>query len=140
MRKYLIILQLLICCRAKKASSEIRKKILDSKESVVLNSLHVTEAVVKNTPASIHKDFLTPELLGSMKALVEGQNTTMSKAIDKVLEILGEWKAAFGDDAAYKGIHNTFNELERGGYYIPQATIASASYMQKVLKNDYTNL
>lgn len=106
--------------------------MLDSKESVVLNTLYVVEAVVKNTPVSVHRDFLSAELLGSMKAIVEGQNASMSRAIDKVLEVLGEWKAAFGDDTAYKGVTTIFNELERSGYYIPEANLASASYMQKV--------
>ena len=67
-----------------------------------------------------------------MKAIVEGQNAGMSRAIDKVLEVLGEWKAAFGDDTSYKPIVTIFNDLEKGGYYIPEANLASASYMQKV--------
>lgn len=116
----------------KKASSEVRKKLLESKESVVLNAMFVVEAIVKNTPSSIHREFLSQELLTSMKALVENQDSGMSRAIDKILEVLGEWKAAFGEDSAYKGVSNVFTELERGGYYIPEATIASASYIKKV--------
>jgi growth factor-regulated tyrosine kinase substrate len=117
--------------RAKKASAEVRKKLLDTKETVILNALSVIEAIVKNTPGPIHQDFLSSDLLGSMKAIVVGQNTSMSRAIDKVLEVLGEWKAAFGEDNAYKGIITTFNELEKEGYYIPEANLASASFMKK---------
>lgn len=94
--------------------------------------MFLVEAIIKNTPSSLHRDFLSPELLGAMKSLVEGQNSSMSRAIDKVLEVLGEWKAAFGEDSSYKSVSNLFNELERGGYYIPEATLASASYIKKV--------
>ena len=40
-------------------------------------------------------------------------------------------RAAFGDDTSYKPIVTIFNDLEKGGYYIPEANLASASYMQK---------
>lgn len=93
------------------------------------------DSIVKNTPAAIHKDFLTSELLGALKAIVEGQGPSMAKAVDKALEMLGEWKAAFGDDPTYKIVQTTFNDLEKGGYFIPEATLASASYMQKVCKS-----
>lgn len=115
----------------KKASQEIRKKLLEVSESTVLNALYLVDSVVKNTPSAVHKDFLSPELLGSLKAIIEGQDSGMAKAIDKALEMLGEWKAAFGDDSNYKVIQTIFNELEKGGYYIPEAQLASASYMQK---------
>ena len=116
----------------KKASQEIRKKLLEANESTVLQTLYLVDSVVKNTPSSIHKDFLSTELLGALKAIVEGQGPSMAKAVDKVLEMLGEWKAAFGDDSAYKVVQTTFSELEKGGYFIPEASLASASYMQKV--------
>ena len=116
----------------KKASQEIRKKLLEVSESTVLNTLYLVDSIVKNTPLAVHKDFLSPELLGSLKAIIEGQDSGMAKAIDKALEMLGEWKAAFGDDSNYKVIQTIFNELEKGGYYIPEAQLASASYMQKV--------
>ena len=117
---------------AKKASQDIRKKLLDANESTVLQTLYLVDSVVKNTPAAIHKDFLSTELLGAFKAIVEGQGPTMAKAVDKALEMLGEWKAAFGDDSSYKIVQTTFNDLERGGFFIPEANLASASYMQKV--------
>ena len=117
---------------AKKASQDIRKKLLDANESTVLQTLYLVDSVVKNTPTAIHKDFLSTELLGAFKAIVEGQGPTMAKAVDKALEMLGEWKAAFGEDSSYKIVQTTFNDLERGGYFIPEANLASASYMQKV--------
>lgn len=95
--------------------------------------MFVVESIVKNTPSSIHREFLSPELLGSMKALVENQDSGMSRAIDKVLEVLGEWKAVFGEDSTYRGVTSVFADLEKGGYYIPEATIASASYIKKVM-------
>lgn len=121
-----------IIVSAKKASQEIRKKLLDANETVVLQTLYLLDSIVKNTPSSIHKDFLNSELLGALKAIVEGQGPSMAKAVDKALEMLGEWKAAFGDDPIYKIVQTTFNELEKGGYFIPEANLASASYMQKV--------
>ena len=97
----------------------------------------MVDSIVKNTPSGVHKDFLSSELLAALKAVVEGQGPSMAKAVDKVLEMLGEWKAAFGDDTTYKNVKTTFNELEKGGYFIPEATLASASYMQKVKLTSY---
>lgn len=55
----------------------------------------------------------------------------MPKAVDKVLEMVGEWKVAFGDDQAYKQVHSLFFELESSGYMIPEAKLATASFMEK---------
>ena len=52
--------------------------------------------------------------------------------VDKVLEILGEWKTAFGSQAAFKAVTDVFAELEREGYCIPETKVASAAFMQQV--------
>ncbi len=53
-------------------------------------------------------------------------------AVDKALELIGEWNSAFGQQAGYKAIHDTFGELEREGFVIPEAQVASAAFIQKV--------
>ena len=90
----------------------------------------ILDSVVKNTPAKVHKDFLTSELLGSMKSVVENQGTKMAKAVDRILELLGEWKAAFGDDNNYTRITTILNDLEKDGYFIPEAQVNTANYMK----------
>ncbi len=52
--------------------------------------------------------------------------------MDKALELIGEWKSAFGEQAGYKAIHDTFLELEKEGFVIPVTEVASAAFIQKV--------
>ena len=51
--------------------------------------------------------------------------------MDKALELIGEWKAAFGEQAGYKAINTVFSELEKNGYHIPVAPVASAAFIKK---------
>lgn len=59
----------------------------------------------------------------------DGRN---AKAVDKALELIGEWKVAFGSQSGYKAVNNVFGELEREGYHIPEAEVASAAFIKKV--------
>ena len=47
------------------------------------------------------------------------------KAVDKALELVGEWKVAFGQQGDYKAIIDVFFELEREGYHIPETQVSS---------------
>ena len=58
------------------------------------------------------------------------QDGRSDKAIDKALELIGEWKAAFGSRAGYKAVNEVFEELEREGFYIPEPQVASASFIK----------
>lgn len=51
--------------------------------------------------------------------------------MDKALELIGEWKMAFGEQSGYKAINTVFAELERDGYHIPMAQVASAAFIKK---------
>ena len=53
------------------------------------------------------------------------------KAVDKALELIGEWKAAFGDQTGYKAVNTIFAELEREGFHIPMSQVASAAFIKK---------
>lgn len=53
------------------------------------------------------------------------------KAVDKALELIGEWKSAFGEQTGYKAINTVFSELEREGYHIPVTPVASAAFIKK---------
>lgn len=53
------------------------------------------------------------------------------KAVDKALELIGEWKTAFGDQTGYKAVNTVFTELEREGFHIPMAEVASAAFIKK---------
>lgn len=55
-----------------------------------------------------------------------------AKAVDKALELIGEWKMAFGSQSGYKAVHDIFGELEREGYHIPETEVASAAFIKKV--------
>ena len=59
------------------------------------------------------------------------QDGRSDKAIDKALELIGEWKAAFGNRAGYKAVHDMFEELEKEGFYIPEPQVASAAFMKQ---------
>lgn len=53
------------------------------------------------------------------------------KAVDKALEMIGEWKAAFGQQSGYKAVNDMFSELQRQGYHIPETEVASAAFLKK---------
>lgn len=53
------------------------------------------------------------------------------KAVDKALELIGEWKTAFGDQTGYKAVNTIFAELEREGFHIPMSQVASAAFIKK---------
>lgn len=53
------------------------------------------------------------------------------KAVDKALEMIGEWKMAFGQQSGYKAVNEVFSELQREGYHIPETEVASAAFMKK---------
>ena len=57
--------------------------------------------------------------------------TQGEKAVDKALEMIGEWKAAFGQQSGYKAVNDMFSELQRQGYQIPEAEVASAAFLKK---------
>lgn len=59
------------------------------------------------------------------------QNGKSEKAVDKALELIGEWKTAFGEQSGYKAINTVFSELEREGYHIPISQVASAAFIKK---------
>ena len=56
----------------KKANGEIRKKLLDPSEPVVLGTLHLLDSLVKNTPGALNKDIVSQDILSAMKAIVTG--------------------------------------------------------------------
>ena len=58
------------------------------------------------------------------------QDGRSDKAIDKALELIGEWKAAFGSRAGYKAVNEVFEELEKEGFFIPEPQVASASFIK----------
>jgi len=43
--------------------------------------------------------------------------------VDKALELVGEWKVAFGAQAEYKAIVEIFFEIEREGFHIPETQV-----------------
>ena len=57
----------------------------------------------------------------------------MPHAVDKALEMIGEWRAVFGDDSAYNYIHVIYSSLELKGFTFPKVDqqLASASYVLK---------
>lgn len=59
------------------------------------------------------------------------QDSSSGKAVDKALELVGEWKAAFGEQTGYKAVNTVFVELEREGFHIPLAQVASAAFIKK---------
>ena len=62
---------------------------------------------------------------------LSSQDGKSEKAVDKALELVGEWKTAFGSQTGYKAINTVFAELEREGYHIPMAQVASAAFIKK---------
>ena len=51
--------------------------------------------------------------------------------MDKVLEMIGEWKVAFGQQSGFKAVNEIFSELQREGYHIPETELGSAAFMKK---------
>lgn len=115
----------------KNAVREIRKKLLDPNSTVVYYTLQVLDSVMKNCATDVHKEILSQEFMGVMKTVITSSRDGRSdKAIDKALEMIGEWKAAFGSRAGYKAVNDVFGELEREGFFIPEPQVASASFIK----------
>ena len=53
-----------------------------------------------------------------------------TRAVDKALEIISDWRAAFGDHLDYEHIYFIYSGLQLKGFIIPEVHLASASYMQ----------
>ncbi|CAI7990509.1 Hepatocyte growth factor-regulated tyrosine kinase substrate [Geodia barretti] len=86
---------------------------------------------MKNCATDVHKEILTQEFMGVMKSVITSSRDGRSdKAIDKALELIGEWKAAFGSRAGYKAVNEVFEELEKEGFFIPEPQVASASFIK----------
>ena len=51
--------------------------------------------------------------------------------MDKALEMIGEWKVAFGQQSGFKAVNEVFSELQREGYHIPETEVGSAAFMKK---------
>lgn len=43
--------------------------------------------------------------------------------MDKALELVGEWKVAFGQHADHKAVLDVFFELQKEGYHIPETQV-----------------
>lgn len=43
--------------------------------------------------------------------------------MDKALELIGEWKVAFGKQSEFKAVQEVFSELEKEGYHIPETQV-----------------
>ncbi len=43
--------------------------------------------------------------------------------MDKALELVGEWKVAFGAQTNYKAVVDVFFELEREGFHVPETQV-----------------
>ncbi len=48
--------------------------------------------------------------------------------MDKALELVGEWKVAFGAQANYKAVVDVFFELEREGFHVPETQVSDYIY------------
>ncbi len=48
--------------------------------------------------------------------------------MDKALELVGEWKVAFGAQANYKAVVDVFFELEREGFHVPETQVRDYIY------------
>ena len=59
------------------------------------------------------------------------QDGRSDRAIDKAIELIGEWKAAFGSQSSYKAVQDMFGELEREGFFIPEPQVASAAFVKQ---------
>ncbi len=58
--------------------------------------------------------------------------------MDKALELVGEWKVAFGAQANYKAIVDVFFELEKEGFHIPETQVSSSCHVLIVYTHTHT--
>ena len=51
--------------------------------------------------------------------------------MNRVLELLAEWKSAFGGESEYSAVVEVCQELSQMGIFMPQVQISAASYLEK---------
>jgi len=51
--------------------------------------------------------------------------------VNRALELMSEWRSAFGSDRNTAAIKDACQDLDRMGYIMPQVTISAAAYMEK---------
>eukprot|EP00731_Ephydatia_muelleri_P028586 Em0020g230a len=112
----------------KAAMKELRKKLQDTNGNCVYYTLLVMDSIMKNCGPDVHKEVLSQDFLSVIKGIIK---TSQEKAVDKALELVGEWKSAFGSQSEYKAIQDVFAELEVEGFHIPEPQVASAAFVQK---------
>lgn len=59
------------------------------------------------------------------------QDSRNDRAVNRALELMSEWRSAFGSDRNCPAIKDACQDLDRMGYIMPQVTISAAAYMEK---------
>ena len=77
----------------------------------------------------MRKEVLSSDFLNVMKSVI--MDSGNDRAINRALELMAEWKSAFGDNSDYHAIKEVCSELDQRGFFMPQVKISAAAYAQK---------
>lgn len=115
--------------KLRNAIADLRKKIAEGNQYSVCLALEVTDFVMKNCSIDVRHEILSREFLSALKNIVI--ESTNDRAVNRVLELLAEWKSAFGGESEYSGVSEVCSELSQMGIFMPQVQISAASYLEK---------
>ncbi|PAV60304.1 hypothetical protein WR25_19181 [Diploscapter pachys] len=115
---------------AKIALTSIRKRLTHDNPHVVLFTLLVLDACVKNCGSKFHHEVATREFMEEFKNLgIDGKYENVK---NKVLEMLQCWAMAFANKPEYKIIVDTHNLMKLAGFDFPPVKEADAMFMAQV--------
>lgn len=118
----------------KNCASDVHSEVLSHEFLAVMKEIVTSPQVVWSSipilPFSVSIHHLSILNVSILHVPIQGSKGVL--AVDKALELIGEWNTAFGQQAGYKAIHDAFFDLEKEGFVIPEAKVASAAFIKKV--------
>ncbi|KJH49689.1 VHS domain protein [Dictyocaulus viviparus] len=115
---------------AKAAMQSLRRRIQHDNPHIVMHTLLVLDACVKNCGHKIHTEIATKEFMEEFKNL--GINGQYDNVKTKVLEMLQCWAMAFANKPEYKIVVDTHNLMKLAGFDFPSIKEADAMFTAQV--------
>lgn len=97
----------------------LHRRLQSGSPRVVMQTLVLTETVVKNGPPAVHAQVASRAFVNEVAALTDG-----SLGVDvqhKALELIKQWADAFTGDVAFAAFQDTYRQLKIQGVVFPEA-------------------
>eukprot|EP00035_Acanthoeca_spectabilis_P020942 m.435420 g.435420 ORF g.435420 m.435420 type:complete len:772 (-) comp17847_c0_seq1:52-2367(-) len=100
----------------KEAIRQIKKRMFNRNANVVLYTLTLLEALVKNCGGPVQSEVATRDFMDQFRRLVRGSIATVKP---RCLELIQTWAHAFEGQPRYKVVPDTYNVLRMEGHEFP---------------------